>query len=111
MKARIIFLVLLLGSIQINAQEGHKLNTGIDMSFGLHYFNSEKNNPVVAGFSVGYEYDFVFFFGIEAGFRFGGFNQKVNYPIRIWVLTNWMILIKMFIQRIFTGGAHIGHRI
>lgn len=79
MKARIIFFTLLLGTVQIYAQEGHKLNTGIDMSFGLHYFNSEKNNPIATGFSVGYEYDFVFFFGIEAGFRFGGFNQKVNY--------------------------------
>ena len=65
--------------LQASAQEGHKLNTNIDFSFGPHYFSGEKNNPLAAGLSVGYEYDFIFFFGIEAGFRFGGFNQKVKY--------------------------------
>lgn len=79
MKTRIILLAFIISSVSVIAQEGQKLNMGIDMSFGLHYFNSERNNPLAAGFSVGYEYDFIFFFGIEAGFRFGGFNQKVNY--------------------------------
>lgn len=79
MKGRIILLLLLIGSLQINAQEGHKLNTGIDMSYGPHYFGSDRHNPLSGGFSIGYEYDFVFFFGVEAGFRIGGYNQSVRY--------------------------------
>jgi len=75
----LLIIALFFCTVPILSQEGHKLNTGIDASFGLHYFNSDKNNPVSAGISVGYEYDIIFFFGIEAGFRFGGFNQKVNF--------------------------------
>ncbi|WP_108821786.1 hypothetical protein [Dysgonomonas sp. Marseille-P4361] len=60
-------------------QEGHKINADIDLSFGLHYFNSEINNPLAGGASLGYEYDVNMFFGVEAGFRFGGFNQKIGY--------------------------------
>jgi len=79
MKGKIILLLILVCSLQIGAQEGHKLNTGIDMSYGPHYFGSDRNNPLAGGISIGYEYDFIFFFGIEAGFRFGGYNQSVRY--------------------------------
>lgn len=79
MKKLIFPFFILLTSLSLTAQEGHKLNTGIDMSWGMHYFNSDRNNPMAAGLSVGYEYDLIFFFGIEAGFRFGGFNQTVGY--------------------------------
>lgn len=71
--------ITLLLFIAATAQEGHKLNVGIDMSWGMQYFNNDKKNPIAGGGSIGYEYDFIFFFGIEAGFRFGGFNQKVGY--------------------------------
>lgn len=79
MKNIISLLSLLVTFLFASAQEGHKLNAGIDMSWGMYYFNSEKNNPTAVGGSIGYEYDFIFFFGVEAGFRFGGFNQKVGY--------------------------------
>lgn len=79
MKKLLIIILFIVWFASLSAQEGQKLNLGIDMSFGLHYFDSERNNPLAAGFSVGYEYDFIFFFGVEAGFRFGGFNQKVDY--------------------------------
>ncbi|MDR0823485.1 MAG: hypothetical protein LBN74_00195 [Prevotella sp.] len=72
------FVMLLL--LSASAQEGQKLNAGIDFSLGAHYFSGEKKDPIAAGGSIGYEYDFAFFFGVEAGFRFGGFNQKVGYP-------------------------------
>ncbi|MFV0329771.1 MAG: outer membrane beta-barrel protein [Dysgonomonas sp.] len=80
MKKLLLLSSALLLFIATSAQEGHKINAGIDMSFGMPYFNSDKNNPIAAGGSIGYEYDFIFFFGVEAGFRFGGFNQKVGYP-------------------------------
>ncbi|NDV94071.1 hypothetical protein D0T84_03945 [Dysgonomonas sp. 521] len=79
MKKLIIPLFILFASLCATAQEGHKLNAGIDLSFGMPYFSSDRKNPVAGGGSIGYEYDFIFFFGIEAGFRFGGFNQKVGY--------------------------------
>ncbi len=79
MKKLIITLFVIITTTQIIAQEGQKLNFGIDGSFGLHYSNSEKSNPLAGGISVGYEYDFMFFFGIEAGLRVGGFNQKIKY--------------------------------
>ncbi|MDH6307722.1 hypothetical protein M2451_000171 [Dysgonomonas sp. PFB1-18] len=86
MKTRILFLLTVIISMPVVAQEGHKLNTGIDLSFGAHYFDSNRGNPLAAGVSVGYEYDFIFFFGVEAGFRFGGFNQKINFTDLNWGL-------------------------
>lgn len=77
---KFIFLILtFLFSVTAFSQEGQKINAGIDMSFGLHYFNSDVNNPLSYGVNVGYEYSFLFFFGIEAGIKAGGFNQKVGY--------------------------------
>jgi len=64
------------------AQEGHKLNLGIDFSFNMNYtFDSDEKtkDPAALGFSAGYEYDVNMFFGIEAGFRVGGFNQNIRF--------------------------------
>lgn len=63
----------------LTAQEGHKINADIDLSFGLYYFDNDINNPFAIGASLGYEYDVNMFFGIEAGFRLGGYNQKTGY--------------------------------
>lgn len=81
MKKLIVLFFIAFVSGSLMAQEGHKINADIDFSFGLHYFNSKNdiNNPIAGGLSVGYEYDVNMFFGIEAGFRFGGFNQKTGY--------------------------------
>lgn len=79
MKKLVFFIITTVFSLNIIAQEGHKINAGIDLSFGLHYFDSEINNPFAIGASLGYEYDINMFFGIEAGFRFGGYNQKIGY--------------------------------
>jgi len=79
MKKIIIFLLLAFFALSALSQEGHKLNADIDMSFGLHYFDSKINNPLAGGVSIGYEYDINMLFGIEAGFRIGGFNQKAGY--------------------------------
>ena len=49
------------------AQEGHKINADIDLSFGLYSFDNDINNPFAIGASLGYEYDVNMFFGIEAG--------------------------------------------
>jgi hypothetical protein len=79
MKKPVSLLFSLLLFLSASAQEGNKLNAGIDLSFGMPHFNSGSKNPVATGGSLGYEYDFIFFFGIEAGFRFGGFNRKAGY--------------------------------
>jgi len=81
MKKLVSLLSLLLIFLSAFAQEGHKLNVGIDLSLGMHNSNSDPNSSVAAGGSIGYEYDFFIFFGVEAGFRFGGFNQTVSYYV------------------------------
>lgn len=79
MKKIALFLFAAIFFLSAMAQEGQKLNVGIDASFGLHYSNKDINNPFAIGTSLGYEYDVNMFFGIEGGFRFGGFNQKVSF--------------------------------
>lgn len=79
MKKNISFLFLICCFLSVRAQEGHKLNADIDLSLGLHYFDSEIHNPFVGGVSLGYEYDINMLFGIEAGIRVGGFSQKFGY--------------------------------
>lgn len=79
MKKSLCFLILTYCFLSASAQEGHKLNADIDLSFGPHYFDSEINNPFAGGTSLGYEYDVNMFFGIEGGIRVGGFNQKIGY--------------------------------
>ncbi|MDR2956519.1 MAG: hypothetical protein LBV43_15710 [Prevotella sp.] len=75
-----LFILLFIISCSLFAQEGHKVNADIDFSFGIHYgHDSELNNPIAAGGSIGYEYDFNMFLGVEAGIRGGGFNQKVGF--------------------------------
>ncbi|MDR3059468.1 MAG: hypothetical protein LBU84_15195 [Prevotella sp.] len=49
MKKLLLLSSALLLFIATSAQEGHKINAGIDMSFGMPYFNSDKNNPIAAG--------------------------------------------------------------
>lgn len=80
-KTRVI-LYLLFSSIFAIAQEGHKLDLNIDASSNLNYAFDNKDgakDPAALGMSLGYEYDINMFFGIEAGFRFGGFNQNIRY--------------------------------
>lgn len=75
---QLLFLSVIIAA-SIHAQEGHKANLGIDLSFGLQNSKDGVNNPFVGGLSLGYEYDINMFFGIEAGFRGGMFNQTVGY--------------------------------
>ncbi|WP_029904249.1 outer membrane beta-barrel protein [Prevotella sp. 10(H)] len=82
MKKLLLFVILFLLAVYGLAQEGHKLNLDIDASFNLNYAFSNKDgikDPVAVGASLGYEYDVNMFFGIEAGFRGGGFNQGIRY--------------------------------
>ena len=82
MKARIILLFLLVCPVLAIAQEGHKLNLGLDLSSHLNYIFEGKEktrDPAALGFSAGYEYDINMFFGIEGGFRVGGFNQNISF--------------------------------
>lgn len=79
MKKLLCFLFFISLVCTISAQEGHKLNADIDLSYGPHYFDSEINNPFAGGASLGYEYDVNMLFGIEGGFRVGGFHQKLGY--------------------------------
>lgn len=82
MKKSLIILYFLSTVISITAQEGHKLDLNIDASFNMNYMFNNKDgikDPAAIGMSLGYEYDINMFFGIEGGFRFGGFNQNVRY--------------------------------
>lgn len=79
MKKTVPFLFFICYFLPAIAQEGHKLNADIDLSFGMHYFDSEIHNPFAGGASLGYEYDINMLFGVEAGVRVGGFNQKFGY--------------------------------
>lgn len=82
MKKALLLLFVATFSVLAIAQEGQKLNIGLDASFGVKYVFDNKegvNNPTALGFSLGYEYSVNMFFGVEAGFRLGGFNQKVGY--------------------------------
>lgn len=72
----------LLFSVLITAQEGHKLDFNIDASFNMNYMFRNKDgikDPAALGLSLGYEYDLNMFLGIEGGFRFGGFNQSIQF--------------------------------
>lgn len=61
-----------------HAQEGHKINVGVDYSFGWHYTLSQKGNPQLVAGHIGYEFDIVPFLGIEAGIGGGGFTQRIG---------------------------------
>lgn len=80
---KLYFLILSITMyISVLGQEGHKLNIDIDASFNLNYVFDDKDgirDPAALGMSLGYEYDLNMFFGIEAGFRGGGFNQSIRY--------------------------------
>lgn len=75
---KILLFLLLLFIRGVHAQEGHKINAGLDYSFGWHYTLSQKGNPQLVSSYVGYEFDFIPFLGIEAGIGGGGFTQRVG---------------------------------
>lgn len=82
MRKTLVILYFLFSYLFIAAQEGHKLDINIDASFNLNYAFDDRDgikDPAALGMSLGYEYDINMFFGIEGGFRFGGFNQNVRY--------------------------------
>ncbi|MBK5720552.1 outer membrane beta-barrel protein [Dysgonomonas sp. Marseille-P4677] len=82
MRKSLTILCFIFSCLSITAQEGHKLDINIDASFNMNYmFKNEDGikDPAALGMSLGYEYDVNMFFGIEGGFRFGGFNQSVRY--------------------------------
>ncbi|MDU1890425.1 MAG: hypothetical protein E6767_07010 [Dysgonomonas sp.] len=79
MKKQLFITLITFSSLFVMAQEGQKINAGVDLSWGPHYFNSKRNNPVASGISIGYEFDYLFFFGLEVGLKGGIFNQKVEY--------------------------------
>jgi len=80
MKKLLLFILTFICSWFIHAQEGHKLVFDIDGSFGMQYISSSKdvNNPIALGVSLGYEHNVNLFFGVEAGFRVGGFEQSTG---------------------------------
>ncbi|SBV93969.1 hypothetical protein [uncultured Dysgonomonas sp.] len=82
MKKLLFFILSITMFSSVFGQEGHKLNIDIDASFNLNYVFDSKDgikDPAALGASFGYEYDVNMFFGIEAGFRAGGFNQGIRY--------------------------------
>ena len=75
---KILVLLLLLPVVVSYAQEGQKINAGFKYLFGWHYTLSQIGNPGVFAADIGYEFDFVPFFGVNAGFGGGGFTQRVG---------------------------------
>lgn len=75
---KIYIVSMLFLSCLLYAQEGHKINVGLDYSFGWHYNLSQLGNPQLVVAQIGYEFDFVPFFGIEVGIGGGGFTQRVG---------------------------------
>ena len=75
---KILVLLLLLPVVVSYAQEGQKINAGFKYLFGWHYTLSQIGNPGVIAADIGYEFDFVPFFGVNAGFGGGGFTQRVG---------------------------------
>lgn len=80
MKQLLLLFIIAVPFLSAFTQEGHKINADIDLSFGIHYMNnkSDINNPMAIGGSLGYEYDFSTFLGVEIGIRGGGFNQSIG---------------------------------
>lgn len=64
--------------IQVHAQ-GHKLNIGLDFSYGTHYFNKDISNPFVGNLNLGYEYMPSKYFGLEVGASGGGFVHSFDF--------------------------------
>lgn len=76
----ILFIILPLFTF---AQDGQKINAGLNMSFGSHYFDGKVHDPVSRDLGFGYEFNYLFFFGLELGFKGGVFCQKVEYENNI----------------------------
>ena len=80
MKKTILLTAMLFLCLISKAQEGHKINAGFDLSFGLYYFgNSEKNNPNTITVNLGYEHNFSEYLGVEVGVKGGQFYQSLSY--------------------------------